>query len=270
MANDLSGIYYLMNDIDASVTTTWNGGAGFIPIGTSGSKFMGKLYGNGYTINNLYINRASSAQSLLGYCRNTIILNVGILNANIIGAGSYGGVLAGAIDGNDVIDSCYSTGVAGGANIGGGFIGSIANYNGNPVVSNCYSTCTITSGLNIGGFIGELTAGTTIYNCYATGDVTTSGSSAGGFIGNATDGNMYYCYSTGTSYVGSGIAGGFCGYTYTTPKISNCWWYNATNTVGSGTGTMLGLMKGTSNSLTTGTFTKSGASLSLMGARVGI
>jgi len=51
--NDLDGNYYLTNDIDASATIGWNGGAGFEPI----DDFIGTLDGCGYKISNLYINR---------------------------------------------------------------------------------------------------------------------------------------------------------------------------------------------------------------------
>jgi len=55
---DKSATYYLANDIDASETSGWDGGKGFLPIGdTSPYKFTGGLYGCGHTISNLVINR---------------------------------------------------------------------------------------------------------------------------------------------------------------------------------------------------------------------
>src|SRR5260221_5561131 len=55
--NDLSGNYVLGGNIDASVTASWNGGAGFSPLGTlysnccvSPHPFVGVLDGQGYTI----------------------------------------------------------------------------------------------------------------------------------------------------------------------------------------------------------------------------
>ncbi len=62
---DLQGItaclscnYALSQNIDASITKTWNDGKGFIPIkGSDHTPFSGSLYGNNYTIENLYINR---------------------------------------------------------------------------------------------------------------------------------------------------------------------------------------------------------------------
>jgi hypothetical protein len=50
------GLYALGDDINASVTNTWNGGAGFTPIG----QFYGTLEGLGHKISNLHINNAGA------------------------------------------------------------------------------------------------------------------------------------------------------------------------------------------------------------------
>lgn len=70
--NCLTGNYYLTNDIDASITTTWNSGKGFMPIGGRyGSNlslmFSGTLDGCGYTISNLYIYNPISNASPRGH-----------------------------------------------------------------------------------------------------------------------------------------------------------------------------------------------------------
>ena len=73
MEDDLAGDYVLMADIDASATnpnslnfdsTEWGDGTGFRPVGYqwvgwpyTKLPFTGTFDGNGYTINNLYINR---------------------------------------------------------------------------------------------------------------------------------------------------------------------------------------------------------------------
>ena len=63
MNANLTGNYYLTCDIDASATSTWNGGEGFAPIGdytistsyaTLANRFRGTFDGCGYTISNLY------------------------------------------------------------------------------------------------------------------------------------------------------------------------------------------------------------------------
>ena len=61
-----SGSFELINDIDASGTSTWNYTGigtiynGFVPIGTTFARFTGLLNGNGYTISNLYMKRAGN------------------------------------------------------------------------------------------------------------------------------------------------------------------------------------------------------------------
>ena len=68
----LDAHYVLVNDIDASKTRTWNWNGtayqGFKPIALDtdpstisfqGTKFTGRVYGNGKVIHNLYINRST-------------------------------------------------------------------------------------------------------------------------------------------------------------------------------------------------------------------
>ena len=56
MNNNKAGTYALGRDIDAGITSTWNSGAGFQPIG-AGNSFTGNLDGQGHTISGLFINR---------------------------------------------------------------------------------------------------------------------------------------------------------------------------------------------------------------------
>jgi len=57
MDTDLTAYYILINDIDASTTSTWNSGAGFAPVGDDSTDFDGDLDGQGYEITGLFINR---------------------------------------------------------------------------------------------------------------------------------------------------------------------------------------------------------------------
>ena len=65
MSSNLSANYILINDIDCSVTSGWNGGLGFSPIandtnkvsiGFQGPTFTGSLEGQGYSPQHLYYN----------------------------------------------------------------------------------------------------------------------------------------------------------------------------------------------------------------------
>jgi hypothetical protein len=55
--NDLDAWYELDADIDATETASWNGGAGWLPIGSTTAPFTGNLEGNDHIIAHLTINR---------------------------------------------------------------------------------------------------------------------------------------------------------------------------------------------------------------------
>ena len=62
-----SGKYYKMiNNINASATSAWNDGAGFVPIGTRPAPFTGLFDGNGKKITGLTINRSSAIPDYVG------------------------------------------------------------------------------------------------------------------------------------------------------------------------------------------------------------
>jgi len=72
MSNGLDLDYILMNDINCTNTSTWNGGDGFDPIGDSTTAFSGTFDGNNYSIINLFINRTDENEvGLFGYLINT-------------------------------------------------------------------------------------------------------------------------------------------------------------------------------------------------------
>ncbi len=68
----LGKAYTLANDIDASGTSAWSGGTGFVPIGNSTNRFSGTFDGGGHTISGLTIKRSTTEASwdeigLFGY-----------------------------------------------------------------------------------------------------------------------------------------------------------------------------------------------------------
>ena len=94
-------------DIDASGTSTWNGGEGFEPIGTHGNRFTGTFDGPGYKITNLYINRPSANYvGLFGRTDSgSEIKNVGLEDGSV-SASDYVGGLVGI--NNGTISNSYS------------------------------------------------------------------------------------------------------------------------------------------------------------------
>ncbi len=183
---DLDGDYVVANDINASATSGWNSGAGFVPIandtdpgtgGFQGTAFTGSINGQSYDITDLFINRTGEDYvGLFGYIgAGGSVSNVSLTYVNASGDWYVGG-FAGVNRGN--ITNCYSTGNAGGTDFVGGFVGR--NWNG--TITNCYSTGNASGTSNVGGFAGYNWNGT-ITDCYSTGNASGT-SNVGGFTGN--------------------------------------------------------------------------------------
>ncbi|MDD4250694.1 MAG: hypothetical protein PHX27_00700 [Candidatus ainarchaeum sp.] len=239
--------FILINNIDASDTKTWNDGNGWEPIGTCGSgnechayptpnyefSFRGDFNGNNKIISNIHIYRP--AQRYIGFFGHSSgnISNVGIVDHNIIGNQTVGGLigestgnvlnsftsgntqgtiaswaylsyvggLIGSSSGN--ITNTYTTGNVTGYNTTGGLIGYFSGD-----LSNSYSISNVTATEDfVGGLVGNLTYGNKISNSFATGEIIGI-NPIGGLIGNNSNGtitNSYwdseltkqeYCYTT--------------------------------------------------------------------------
>jgi hypothetical protein len=207
ISNNLTENYQLINNIDCSDTSTWNGGAGFISIGNETNTFLGTFEGNGKTISNLYINNSTKNYTgLFGFVGNTsTISNVGVTNANITG-GYRVGILAGRVLGN--VNNSYSSGVINGFNGVGGLVGSssgLVSYSNSS--ANVVSTSALTEDYGSGGLVG-MTNGSILYS-RATGNVNAYRSS-GGLVGLFTIGIINNCSSTG-NVNGSRAIGGLAG-----------------------------------------------------------
>ena len=126
MSKNLSGNYALANDIDATITKTWNNGSGFVPIGNYNNRFGGTFDGKGYKIINLYINRSSQNDvGLFGYTsKYAVIENVGLVNVSVSGNYDVGGLVGWNYYGT--VSNSYATGNVSGNYAVGGFVGE--NY----------------------------------------------------------------------------------------------------------------------------------------------
>lgn len=165
-------------NIDASETSTWFGGEGFVPIGESATnKFRGNYDGNGYTISGLTINRPTENYiGLFGTIDYANISNLGIIDCSIHGKLQVGGLVGQAI--YSEISNCFTTGsVTAADNSCGGLIG----YAWGGMLNYCYSKASVSGIMTIGGFAGW-SRDVTFTNCYCTGSVP-SGQYTGGFIG---------------------------------------------------------------------------------------
>jgi hypothetical protein len=200
----LSANYALGANIDATVTNTWNAGAGFTPIGntsisTPTANFTGMFDGLGHTISNLTINRPNTdIVGLFGTYSGTVIKNVGLIGGSVIANSVSGGGLAGMLVGanSGSINNSYATGNVTHNQTAGGLIG----YSGGPI-NNSYASGNVTGGPlasagNVGGLVGATAGLAVISNSYATGNVI-GGYTTGGLVG-APMANITNSYANGS------------------------------------------------------------------------
>ena len=205
--------YELLNNLDfdengddqitSADATYWNNGDGWLPIGANAARYTGDFKGNGYTIDNLTINRPAVVEvGLFGNADTASrIESVGVINASVAG-GEYAGALVGALRGTVV--ACYSTGnVSATTRVAGGLVGWTPN-----AITSSYSTASVSGPEHVGGLLGASQGGS-VTNSYSTGTVTGTGSSplVGGLIGSGTGGTASY-WDTQTSGCTSGGSNG--------------------------------------------------------------
>lgn len=219
MSSDPTAYYVLNNSINASVTETWNGGAGFIPI----SGFSGNLNGNNYTISGLYEDRTGAGYGgLFSTITGGTVQYLVLTSANITvydsgtDCATFTAVLAGKMTSglvqyvvtHGVVDGTSNDSYGGNGHSHAGAAGIIGwVVSGTLRVSAAYVDVTATGMQEAlamaGGCVAKLTGGA-IRDCYARGNVAAwkaagySVAYSGGGLGyHSTGGTMDNCYSTG-------------------------------------------------------------------------
>jgi len=249
----LSANYVLGANIDASSTSSWNSGAGFVPIGSSSSQFSGSFDGLGHSIQGLVINRSATYQGLFGKAGGGSVTfrNLGIVKINGVGSVSGGSDYTGALLGGSTysagtvlsVSGVYSDMSVSGSDGVGGLVG---NSGSRLIVNSSFSTGNVTStGIYVGGLVGQVTdssALSTIDSSYATGNVAAS-SRIGGLIGRMT-GSISYSYASG-SVTASGSSnteiGGLAGKLDTgSPLVYRSYASGNVTRIGAGYGTNIG------------------------------
>jgi len=136
-----SGSCIQTTDIDATTTSVWNSGSGFLPIGNNSKPFAGYYHGKGHTITGLTINRTSSNYiGLFGWTSGATIDSLGLASITISG---------------------------------NRFVGAIVGNNSSSTLSDCYSTGSVTGfESEIGGLVGYNYSSSHVKNCYSTGNVS--------------------------------------------------------------------------------------------------
>lgn len=223
----------------------YNDGAGWEPIGVfvsgdTGSPFTGSYNGNGKTISNLNINRIDKDYvGLFEYSKGDID-NVTLLEVDISGKATVGG-LVGYQNGGAIVDCSVSGSVNGTGSRVGGLIGE--SYEVVEVIG-CYSTASV-EGLNdVGGLIGY-NSYSTIEKCHATGNVKGNSSTTGGLVASNNNGVIKNCYATGSVFGLYDEVGGLVGWNaYSGAQIINSYAIGHVTGDGSDIGGLVGENKG--------------------------
>jgi hypothetical protein len=205
------------SDIDASETGTWNDGAGFSPIGSEIAIFTGNYQGQGYTIDNLIINRPlTSYIGLFGYTSTATIDSLGLTNVNVQGDSYVGGLVGynchsivsnsysvgsvvgsgyvGGLVGHNKFSSAVSNSYSSGSVSGNYYIGGLVGENCYATVSNSYSVSSVSGSDYVGGLVGDNKLSSTLSNSYSTGLVTGRSLSVGGLVGENSSGTISHSY----------------------------------------------------------------------------
>ena len=147
--------YRLMNDIDAGPTRRWAGGMGFHPIGDSEPQragLRGGLYGDGYAIRNLWIDRPYSLRvGLFAVVDGGVIDSVGIEDARIAGLGYVGALVGEQIGG--AIQNVWASGAVTGD---GWRIGGLVGRNDGGVIFDSWTRSDVRGDRRVGGLVGAV------------------------------------------------------------------------------------------------------------------
>ena len=209
--------YYIQTaDIDASETSSWFSGAGWVPIGNGTTSFSGSYNGQNNSITGLYINNPSvSLQGLFGKTNGATVTNVKVTGSSVTGNTTIGILVGSSVETH--IYNSHTSGSVTGSGVAGGLVGSSTSYSLIEYSSSSANVSIGGSGYRVGGLAGVNSTYSYIKNCFARGSVT-GYQFVGGLVG--FNGELYVvenddstiedCFSTGyvtgTLYKG-GLAG---------------------------------------------------------------
>jgi fibronectin-binding autotransporter adhesin len=213
---DLIANYKLANNIDLE-------GMDFIPIGHEGTPYIGTFDGNGYTIQNLKIDKPNEKYvGLFGSTNNATIKNLNISDANVVGT-NYTGGLVGCSSGKSTISNCSVTGSSTVTN-NAAYAGGLVGYGSGFIEKSFTTTNVVSTSFNIGGLVGGAES-LTINECFTTGN-TKALNIVGGLVGIDIKGlKMENCYSLSNieaTHHNNSTAGGLLGASKNS-AINNCY-----------------------------------------------
>ncbi len=199
----LSDHFLQQGDIDASPTSGWDGGSGWLPIGNGATSFTGSYDGGGYSISGLFSDRSGSDYiGLFGYTDNATIQNLHLVNIDVTGNDRTGGLV-----GNNnatTITNCHTSGEINGT---GNWAGGITGWNSGHIEESS-SSATVTGNNSVGGITGFAFDDSILLECVFSGDVTGNWY-VGGLVGFARLTDVDDSYVTGevsgSRYVGGAL-----------------------------------------------------------------
>ena len=211
-------------------------GIGMQPGNTRDYRFCGTLDGQGFALNNLYINHSAENTGVFGAIDAATVKNLKVSGEYYSDSKFIGG-LTGYSYGNSRIDNCefavkmYST--VSGDGTHGGIIG--VNETAGTVINNCLVNCPMYGEMtsNCGGVIGWSTAGSTVQNTLIISQGHTVGSNESNCVSrnpdNCTVSNVYYVEqlgtAAGTKATDAQLASGEIAYKLNGSKSENVAWF---------------------------------------------
>jgi hypothetical protein len=191
--------YVLQNDIDCTGTTSWNEGAGFVPI----TNFYGNFDGRNRTINGLFMDRTgdSNGSGLFARTNGAVVKNVKLTNADItLTSGSYAGMLIGRATDSEISGVSVS-----GDLVATGSIGGLVAYLEGGSISRCSASGTVTASSAYTGGLFSIIAEASVSDCY--GDIDVVGPNTGGgfaarvWVNGGGDTSISRSYYSGTANI---------------------------------------------------------------------
>ena len=198
-----------------------------MPIGVSAYHFKGNFNGNGYSVNGINTNNASTSdQGLFGYASSATIQNLALGSGSVTGAGNCGAIVG--YTSGCVIKNCINMSVNVTSTGRSGYVGGIVGKSYSSTINYCFNYADIKRTINanvcygyVGGIVGY-TSGNTEY-CMNYGDITSTITSnqpdvvnyAGGIAGYSNkvsySGNLGIVSAGNSSYSQGSYAGGITG-----------------------------------------------------------
>ena len=211
--------YELMADLDFDTDgdgavdaddAYWNGGAGWVPIGTGEDPFAATFEGNGHVLANLWIARSDADDvGLFGSTgTGSDIRHVGLVAMDVTGGDATGGLVGwnqGGITGSFAVGRLTSA---------GSDLGGLVGENTGQVTTS-YAVVQVTGGDGAGGLVGD--NGGTITASYTQGAV--AGGKTGGLVG-SNSGTITASYASGPVTATTSVVGGLVGSGMGTATVS--------------------------------------------------